>query len=73
MVVNLVTFVHHCKRQAGIDPTPIDNHGTRAALAMVAALLRSGQMKMFPQCVEQCRAIVDIEVSAFTIHRERQL
>ena len=32
-----VAFVHHGKRQAGVDPTPVDHHRAGAALPVIAA------------------------------------
>jgi len=40
---NLVAFMHYREAQAGIDPPAVDQHGARAALPMVAALLCSGE------------------------------
>ena len=41
------------QRQAGIDAPPVDQHRAGAALAAVAALLGSGQVKTLAQQVEQ--------------------
>jgi hypothetical protein len=50
--------------------TPIDHHGAGAALPMVAAFFRAGQMKVLAQRVEQGRACVDLQRACLTIHAE---
>ena len=42
-----VFFVHHGKREARIDPHAVYQHRARATLAVIAALLGSGQLQVF--------------------------
>ena len=49
----LRTVVHDRERQAGIDPAPVRQNRTRAALAVVATLLRPGEAEMNSQRVEE--------------------
>jgi hypothetical protein len=58
----VVTFVfHHGQGEAGIDPPPVHQHGTRAALAVIAALFAAGQVEMVAQRVEQGRPRREVE------------
>jgi hypothetical protein len=50
---DVIILMHHCKRQARIDPSPVHQNGARAALAMVAPFLGAGQAKMLAQQIEQ--------------------
>jgi hypothetical protein len=43
---DLVALVHHRQAEAGIDAHAIHQHGARAALAMVTALLGAGQLQI---------------------------
>lgn len=43
---DLVAVVHAGERQAGVDPPPVDEHGTGPALTMVAALLHAVQIEV---------------------------
>ena len=53
-----LAVVHHGKRQAGVDAASFDQNRARAALAVIATLLRAGEREMFPQGVEQrCASI----------------
>src|SRR5207244_8421356 len=45
--------LHNGECETGIDPPPVQQHGARAALAMIAALLRAGQVEMVAQRIEQ--------------------
>jgi hypothetical protein len=49
---------------------PIDVHRARAALAVIASLLRAGQMQMFPQTIEKSRARIDLKIVLFPVHVE---
>src|SRR3978361_245043 len=48
-----VAVMHDRECQAGVDPSPVDDDGAGAALAVIAALLRTSKMQMFAQCIEQ--------------------
>ena len=57
---DLVAVVHGCESEAGVDAAAVDVNGASATLAMIAALLGSGQMEFFAQAVEQRRAWVEV-------------
>jgi hypothetical protein len=65
-----IAVVHHRQRQAAVDPPPVDQHGARAALAVVASLLRSRQLQMLAQCIEQGGAGVEGKGAFLSIHDE---
>jgi hypothetical protein len=65
---DLIRLVHGCERQTGIDAPAIDMHRASAALAMVTAFLRSGQMQGLPQTVEQGRARLDLYMMFLSVH-----
>ena len=56
---DLRAIVHDGERQARIDAPAVDQHGAGAALALIAALFRAGQVEMLAQQVEQCRAGIE--------------
>src|SRR6266702_4601388 len=60
---DLVTLVHQSKGETAVDAPSIHMHGTRAALAMIAALFCAGKVDPLAQCVEQGRT--RIEASQF--------
>ncbi len=66
-------FVHHRERQARVDATAVDEDRAGAALAAVAALLRTGQADDLAQCVEQRDARLDLHrhVAAVDVQRDR--
>ena len=49
----------------------IDVHRARAALAVIASLLRSGQMQVLAETIEQRRARIDSQIVFLAIHTER--
>ncbi len=52
MVVISAPLMHDCKRQAGIKPATIDQHGTGSALSVIATFLGTDQMQIFTQSVQ---------------------
>ncbi|CUX00530.1 hypothetical protein AGR2A_Lc90039 [Agrobacterium genomosp. 2 str. CFBP 5494] len=64
---HVVTVMHHGKRKTRVDAASTDQHGAGPALPVITTLLRSGQVKVFAQCVEKGRAIVNIEVSDLSV------
>ena len=58
-VVDGASVVGHVQGQAGVGPPSVDQHGARAALAVIAALLRSGQAEPLAEQVEQRRRRID--------------
>ena len=43
-------------------PPAVDVHGARAALAMIASLLRAGQMQVFSKTIEKRCARIDPQI-----------
>jgi hypothetical protein len=70
---HLRPFDAHREQQARVRPPPVDEDRARAALAVVAALLRAGQRQVLAQCVEQRRARVDVQRVVGTIDVEREV
>ncbi len=68
---HVVTIMHHGKREARVDAASTDQYGAGPALTVIATLLGSGQGKVFAQCVEKGRAIVNIEVSDLSVDLQR--
>ena len=67
---DLIAVVHGGERETGINSTAIDQYRTRAALAMIASLLRAGEMQSFAQRVEQRYARIDIERVTLSVDLE---
>src|SRR5688572_2443291 len=65
--------LHDCEREAGVDPPSADEDGARAALAMIAPLLASGQVKMLAQRVEQRGPRIDFKFVEVAVHLEGNL
>jgi hypothetical protein len=70
---DLPAFDLRGERQAGKHPLPIYMTGAGAALALVAALLGTGQGKMFPKRIEQRDARFDVEFVAPPVDIERKM
>src|SRR3954465_12232385 len=70
---DLIACVHDRKTETGINPAPVHEDGARAALTVIAALLRTGELQMFAQCVEEARAWVEVkrQLSAVDLELER--
>jgi hypothetical protein len=59
------------KGQTGIDPPPVDDDGAGTALAAVAALLGSSEIKPFAQKIEQRDArIIKLDRARDTVDGE---
>src|SRR5438477_5463051 len=56
-----LTAVHDGERQAGVVAASVDQHGARAARSLIASLLRAGEIEMFAQRIEKCRARIDLQ------------
>lgn len=54
-------ILHHRQREAGVDRSPVEQHGAGAALAMVAAFLGSCQMQPVAQGIQQRRPRCDLK------------
>ena len=55
------------------DASAIDDDGARAALALIAAFLRAGELQMFAQCVEQRCPGIEFEIVPRAVHGECDL
>jgi hypothetical protein len=65
-----VAFVHRGKRQAGVEPTPVDHQRACAALPVIAAFFRAGEMKVLAERVEKGRTRINYQRARFAIHNE---
>src|SRR5258708_5834688 len=61
-------ILHDGQGQARKYAPAIDQHGARAALAMVTTLLRARQVEGFSQQVEQRLPDVDLELPRFAVY-----
>src|SRR3954469_437555 len=64
-------ILHDSQCEAGIDPPTVDQDGAGAALAMVAAFLRAGQIEMVAQRVQKRRPGCDRQPTLDAIHMKR--
>jgi hypothetical protein len=65
------TVLHNGEREAGIDPAAVHQHGARAALAVITALFRAGQVEMVAQRIEQCRPRREFELLLNAVDEQR--
>jgi hypothetical protein len=59
--------MHDSEREAGVYATAIDVNRTRATLAMIAALFRTGKVEIFAKAVEKRGARIELKVMVLTI------
>ena len=59
MVVTVRAVFHHRQCQAGIDAPAVEQHGAGAALALIAAFLRAGEVEVLAQHVEERGARIE--------------
>ena len=64
---DLGAVVHRGQRQAGDDPPAVEQDRARAAGALVAALLRAGEIERFAQHVEQRLPRIEFELPGLPI------
>src|SRR6202047_1959590 len=57
--------LHDGEREAGIDPPPVHQHGTRAALAVITGVLRARQVEMVAVCLSRELSGCPRECAAF--------
>ena len=62
---------HDGEGETGDDPAAVHEHGARAALAVIAALLGAGEIEMIAQRVEQSRPRRDGKLCRFAVDRQR--
>ena len=75
MVVTERPSILHRQREARVDPLAVDEHGARAAGALVAAFLGAGEPEPLAQQVEQALARLQLErifhtVDPYVAHRQ---
>ena len=68
---DLVALMHRGKAKTRIHAPTIDVHRAGTALAMIASLLRSGQVQMFAETIEKSRARIDPKIIFLSVHTER--
>ena len=71
MVVISSPVVHQRQAQARVHPAAVHVHGARAALPVVAALLRAGEGDGLAEAVEQRRPRVDAEPVLLAVDAQR--
>lgn len=66
---DLVALVHHREAEAGINPDPVDHHGSGTALVVITPLpgARQMQVQVFAQRVEQGRPRIETELALLAI------
>jgi hypothetical protein len=68
---DFLTLVHSGEAKTGINASPIDVDGARAALAMIASLLGSGQVQMVPETIEEAGPWIDSQGMFLPVYRQR--
>src|SRR5690242_3871075 len=67
---DLVSLVHGGEREARTHASSIDQERACAALTVIAPFLRSGEVQMLAQRVEQRHACVEVEMRGPTVDGE---
>jgi AcrR family transcriptional regulator len=68
---DISAVVADCQRKARIDTSAIDDDRACATLAAVTAFLRSGQIKVFAEKIEQRDSrIIDLDRSLYAVHSQ---
>ena len=62
-----------CQREASVDSTAIDQHGAGSALAVIAALLATGQVKVLTEGIKEAGAGVERERLRVAVDLETDL
>jgi hypothetical protein len=65
---DLIDLVQSSERQARIHSAAVDVSSAGPALAMIAALLGSGQRKLFAKTIEQRNAGFDLQIVSDSVH-----
>jgi hypothetical protein len=66
-----MSIVHEGEIEAREHALTIDMHGARAALPMVATLLRSGECDGFAYAIQQCCSRINIQFVVLAIDTQR--
>ena len=64
---DLRTVMHHRERQARVDALSVHQNRACAARALVAAFLGAGQIRPFPEHVQQRRSVVHRDLAGFAV------
>src|SRR5204863_780221 len=70
---DLVAVMYDREAETGINSPAVDEHRARAALPVIAAFLRTGQLQMFAKRIEQRRSRIDLERMLLAVNLERYL
>jgi hypothetical protein len=62
--------MHDGQRQAAVDPLALNKDRASAALAVIAPLLRTCELQMLAQGVQQCGARIQLKLNAIAVHGE---
>ena len=68
---DLIALVHSGEGETRKLTPSIDVHRARAALAVIASLLRAGQVQVLTETIEQRRARIDSQIIFLAIHTQR--
>ena len=68
---DLIALVQSGEGEARKLAAAIDVHRARAALPVIASLLRTGEMQMLAQAIEQRRAWIDAQVMLLAVNTKR--
>ena len=70
---HLVTVRLRGEHEARADERAVEQHGARAALPLLARVLRAGKAEALPQHVEQALATPGVGLVALAVDRQRDL
>jgi hypothetical protein len=68
---DLIALVHRRETQTRIHTAPINVHGARTALAMIASLFRSCQIQVLSQAIEKSGARIDPQIIFLAVYTKR--
>jgi hypothetical protein len=67
---DLIPEVHDGEGETGVDTAAVDVDGAGSALAVVAALLGTGEIEVLTKAVEESGAGIDLETMVLTVDAE---
>jgi hypothetical protein len=68
---DLIALVHRGKDETRIHPPAVDVHRASAALAVIASLLRSGEMEVLAETIEKRGARIDPKIVLLPVDPKR--
>jgi hypothetical protein len=68
---DLISGVHHGKREARIYALPVHMHRAGSALTVIASLLRAGQVQVLPQAIQQRGPRIEAKDATLPVHPQR--